>query len=128
VPIIETAAVALVVGGGGVAWGRLRSQNKADDARARRDDAEAEAIEVRTARELVAEVRSEMNRRVSDLDRELGRLRGLLEATERERDHLRQIERQLREENAQLRQRIDALEARIAELTDALAAAQRQGV
>lgn len=111
---IVIALLAAIGGGGASSFLRARSQNG-------KDEAEAESIEVRTARELIAEVRFEMNRRVSDLDREIGRLRGHLESTRQERDKLLETERSLREENAQLRTRIESLEARILELASELA-------
>lgn len=100
-----------------VAWARLAAQN-------RLDRANADHVLVDTAQTLVEALRAEMDRKVTDLEREVGRLRGHLEAATRERDHLRDVERQLREENGHLRQRIEALESRIADLTAQLAAAQ----
>src|SRR5205809_86187 len=89
---------------------RSRAQNRLDRASAGVREAEADSIEVRTAREMIGEMRAEMDRRVSSLDRELGRLRGHLEGTRAERDQLRDIETQLRDENHQLRLRVESLE------------------
>lgn len=118
---IALALLGALVGGGGATL-RAKAQNRLDAATSRKADAETDAVEVRTARELIAEIRDEMNRRVSEQDREIGRLRGHLESTIRERDALRAEERALRAENADLRRRIEALETRISDLTRELAA------
>jgi chromosome segregation ATPase len=123
--LVPTIVGALGGVGGLVAFARARAQNTLDAASSRRVDAEAESIEVRTARGLIAEVRAEMDRRVSSLDQEIGRLRGSLEDVRTERDHLREVEATLRSENADLRARIERLEEQIADLTAELARAGR---
>jgi len=122
---LATVLTALGSVGGLVGLGaalRVRAQNRFDVAQAQKASAEAEAVMVATARELVSDVRSEMDRKVTGLEREVARLRGSLEAAIRERDWLRDVERQLRAENRHLRERIEALEAQIADLTQRLAA------
>lgn len=104
---ILTAAAA---GGGVGALLRARWQNRLDKSAARKAEAEAESIELQTARDLISELRAEMDRRVSALTREVGRLQGRLESVAQERD-------QLLRENRALRRRIERLERRIAELT-----------
>lgn len=117
------AAILAALGGfGGLATSlRARAQNRLDDASGRKTEAEAEAIEVSTARDMIRELRAEMDRRVSALDQEIGRMRGHLERTREERDRLAATETALRQENAQLRTRIEELERRIAELTASIA-------
>lgn len=118
--------LALLVGVLGGAGGfatvlRVRAQNRADEAAGRRTDAEAEAIEVRTARELIAEVRAEMDRRVAALTHDVGRLQGRLDEVVRERDDLHSEGDNLRRENANLRTRVGRLERRVRDLTVELA-------
>jgi regulator of replication initiation timing len=108
------AALLAACGGlGGLATSmRAKAQNHLDGATARERDAKADSIAVDTARDLIDQIRTEMNRRVSELDRELGRLRGQLEDVVAERNALR-------EENRQLKGRVDELESRIRVLTAA---------
>lgn len=111
---ILTAAAA---GGGIGALLRARWQNRLDKSAARKAEAEAESIELQTARDLISELRAEMDRRVSALTREVGRLQGRLESVAQERDQLHAEAEALRRENRALRRRIERLERRIAELT-----------
>ncbi len=95
---------------------RSRAPNRLDEAVSRKADAEAENIEVRTARELIAELRTETDRNVTALEREVGSCAGSSTPRSVSADTLRDIERQLRDENRGLRERIERLERRIAEL------------
>ena len=130
VQIVATLLGGLTGVGGWAAFLRAKAQNRLDTSTAKQAEASAEQTIVQTARELIEGVRVEMaalrrdtDAKVVDLNRQVAYLRGRLEAAESERDTLRKIEQVLRQENAHLRQRIDALEARIAELTDQLARA-----
>lgn len=109
--------LSVLLGTGGLSWlvaaVRVNTQNRLDASKAKAEEAKADDVIVHSAREMVAELRAEMDRKVTDLTAEVGRIRGHLEAAVTERDHLREVERTLRIENASLRARIDALEDRI---------------
>lgn len=127
------AAFLAVLGGVGGLGGlaallRARSQNRVDDATTRRTAAEADQIEVRTAREMVAELREEMERRVSNLTREIGRLQGRLEHVGEERDRLRREADDLHRENVELRARVEQLEERVRILTTAAELAEAHAI
>ena len=114
---ILTALGGVLAGGGVGALLRARWQNRLDASAARKAEAEAESIELQTARDLISELRAEMDRRVSALTREVGRLQGRLESVAQERDQIHAEAEALRRENRTLRKRIERLERRIAELT-----------
>jgi TolA-binding protein len=102
-----SAIIGAVGGLGGIAlFFRAKSQNRLDLSTSRKVEAEAESIEVKTAREMIAEVRVEMDRKVGDLQQEIGRLKGRLEDA-------RDKEDALREENVQLRSRVVELEREV---------------
>jgi chromosome segregation ATPase len=115
------ALVAALGGLGGLATSlRAKAQNRLDGAGARLREAEADSIAVDTARDLIAEVREEMNRRVSALDREVARLTGKLDGALEQRDRFRAEAENLHRENRELRDRIASLEKRVSDVTEAL--------
>jgi septal ring factor EnvC (AmiA/AmiB activator) len=116
------AVIAAAFGGlGGLATSlRARAQNRRDDAGSRRENAEADSIAVETARDLIAQVRDEMDRRVLSLTRDMERLERRLDSALADRDRLRAEVDHLRDENRTLKARLEAAEERVREVTAAL--------
>jgi regulator of replication initiation timing len=116
--------IAIVSAFGGVgglgAFLRTRTQNHLDVSTSRKIEAERESIAVDTARELLADMRLEMTRKVEALEREVADLRRTVEQVSREREHETLINAELRTENRVLRERIVALEGRVRSLVTEL--------
>lgn len=115
-------AIIVALGGlsGFAAAFRSLAQNRLDDASSRKTAAEADAIAVETARDLIQQVREEMNNRVGALDREVARLQGMLDGALAQRDRFRQEAENLHRENRELKDRLSRVEERLADVTAAL--------
>jgi chromosome segregation ATPase len=109
---IITAVLALMGGFGGLAaFTRSKSQNSLDNASRRKAEAEADGMIVQTARELIADVRREMDLKVTGLEREVARMGGRLDAMTAERDDWRDRALNAERTVSELQARVTRLEA-----------------